>query len=513
MDATGECLTSLVFRCPEAWASRIKAIHLTHGGILPGLKPAIDMSTPLWYVGAFLVTGIITATLAMEPLIGIGLVVVGVFLWSFSWKVERFFAAHFGLALVALMAVPILRLTQADNSIRVGIAAALVATAVAVAVRVRVAPPGALVGLAIAFFTFGFIATSTVADDNEWLFYGLELLVAGTAIVFASAAAKLKAWPIVAKLLILVTAAEAALAVFEVFQLSAPLWRGGRILTDGTSTWMRNELVSGIPRAQGTFGHPLPLAFMLVLGALTILRTKAFHPAIRFALFVLMGAGVFVSGSRNAVILFVALSVLTLALPALLKRLPIFILIGLGGLAIAAPFLLEQFEQIVTTGSVFHRVGALESVERLFGFRGTLAVLIGDGSAATPRLYSEGLLQNDGLAAVDNQYVLTFAQNGLIGLALLLVMMIVAFRRASGTVRVLILAVAITGMIFDLFTWPVVGFTVWFLIGAAFAKIPEAGPEQLPLADAATSDRTTVPRLVADNAGRGAGSGSRLPVR
>lgn len=457
---------------------RIKTGHPTHGGNLPGLKPAIDRTTPLWYVGAFLIAAVVTATLAVQPLVGVALVGVGVFLWSFFWKVERFFAAHFGLALVALMAVPILRLTQADNVLRVGIAAVLVATAVAVALRVRVAPPGALVGLTIVFFILGFIATSAVPDDNEWLFYGLELLVAGTAVVFAAAAAKLKAWPIVSKLLILATAAEAALAVFEVLQLSAPLWRGGRILTDGTSTWMRNELVSGIPRAQGTFGHPLPLAFMLVLGTLTLLRTKAFHPAIRFALFVLMGVGVFVSGSRNAIILFVLLSVLTVALPRLLNRLTILFLLGLGGLAIAAPFLLEQFEQIVTTGSVFHRVGALESVGRLFDYRGTFAVLFGDGSAATPRLYSEGLLQSDGLAAVDNQYVLTFAQNGLLGLALLVIMMIVAFRRASTTLRILLLAVAITGMIFDLFTWPVVGFTVWFLIGAAFARMPETGPQE-----------------------------------
>lgn len=457
---------------------------------MPGLKSAI------WYVGAFFVTAAITATLAMAPMIGVALICVGILLWTFAWKVEHFFAAHFGLALLALMAVPILRLTQAENILRVGIAAVLVATAIAVALRVRVAPPRALVGLTVVFFIFGFIATSTVADDNEWLFYGLELLVAGTAIVFAAAAAKLRAWPIVGKLLILATAAEAALALFEVLRLSTPLWRGGRILTDGTSTWMRNELVAGIPRAQGTFGHPLPLAFMLVLGALALLRTKAFHPAVRLALFVLMGAGVFVSGSRNAVILFVALSVLTLALPALLKRLPVFIMLGLGGLAVAAPFLLDQFEQIVTTGSVFHRVGALESVSRLFNYRGTFAVLLGDGSAATPRLYSEGLLQNDGLAAVDNQYVLTLAQNGLIGLALLVIMIVVAFRRASATFRVLLLAVAITGMIFDLFTWPVVGFTVWFLIGAAFARMPDSGPDESSESDMSSSNRTRVPSLV-----------------
>lgn len=433
-------------------------------------------STALWWTLAGIVASIMVTTLVVvAPLVAVLLISACLYLWTFLWKVELFFAVHFAIAFIALITVPILRLTAAENNLRFVVAALLVATAIAVAIRVKVAPPGALVALSALFFILGIISTASVTDDNEWLFYGLELLVAGTAIVFAAAAVKLNAWPTVAKILILATAAEAALAVFEVVQLNAPLWRGGRILTDGTSTWMRNELIASIPRAQGTFGHPLPLAFMLVLGTLTLIRTQAFRLPTRFALFVLMGVGVFVSGSRNAIILFVALSALTLALPALVKRVPILIMLGIGGLAVAAPFLVNQFEQIITTGSVFHRVGALESVSRLTSSRGTFAVLFGDGSAATPRLYSEGLLQSDGLAAVDNQYVLTFAQNGLIGLAIMVMMMAIAFRRASTTLRVLLFAVAITGMIFDLFTWPAVGFTVWFVIAAAFSRMPEPG--------------------------------------
>ncbi len=428
-----------------------------------------------WTLAGIGASAVVTALIVVAPLLAAIVVAVCLFLWTFLWKIEAFFGAQFALALAALVCVPILRLTAAENNLRVAVAALLVATALAVAIRVKVAPPGALVALTALFFILGFVATSLVSDENEWLFFGLELLVAGTAIIFATAAAKLNAWPTVAKLLVLATAMEAALAIFEVLRLSAPIWRGGRILPDGTSTWMRNELVASIPRAQGTFGHPLPLAFMLVLGTLTLIRTQSFRPFVRFVLFVLLGAGVFVSGSRNAIILFVALSAVTLALPALVKRVPILFMVGVGGLAIAAPFLLDQFEQIVTTGSVFHRIGALESVTRLIDYRSTFSILFGDGSAATPRLYSEGLLQSDGLAAVDNQYVLTFAQNGLIGLAILIAMIAVAFRRASTTHRVLLLAIAITGMIFDLFTWPVVGFMVWFMIAAAFAQMAERG--------------------------------------
>jgi|GEM_PF-6121219 len=436
---------------------------------------AQDVTVLWWSLAGIVASIIVTVLVVVSPLAAALLISACLFFWTFLWKIENFFIAHFTLAFGTLISVPILRLTAAENSLRLVVAALLVATTVAVAVRVKVAPPGVLIVLSTLYFLLSFIATAQVVDDNEWLFYGLELLVAGSAIVFAAATAKLNAWPTVAKVLILATAAEAALAVFEVLRLSTPLWRGGRILPDGTSTWMRNELVASIPRAQGTFGHPLPLAFMLVLGTLTLIRTRGFRLPLKVALFALMGTGVFVSGSRNAIILFVALSALTLALPALLKRVPILLMLGISGLLIAAPFLLDQFDRIVTTGSVFHRVGAFESVSRLISSRGTLAVLFGDGSAATPRLYSEGLLQSDGLAAVDNQYVLTFAQNGLVGLAILVMMIVLAFRRASTTLRVLLLAVAITGMIFDLFTWPATGFTVWFVVAAAIARMSEPG--------------------------------------
>lgn len=439
-------------------------------------KLAVDKSPAVWFLGTLAFVVAATALVVFDPLVAAAVLVVGVFLWSFAWKVERFFAAHFALAVFVLMAVPILRLTQAENVLRIAVPAVLVATSLAVAVRVRAAPVKGIIPLMAVYFFLGFVATSMATDSNEWSFFALEVLVAGAAFIFAKAAAQIQAWPTIARVIILATAAEAALGIYEVFRLSAPIWRGARILPDGSSVWIRNEVIASIPRAQGTFGHPLPFAFTLILGALLLLRTKVWPGAVRLVIFALLGAGVVVSGSRNAIILFAVLSLLALVLPSLLTRLPLVGTVAFAGLVLAFPFLLEKFDDLVDSGSVGHRLGALSSITNLMTERSLTAVMLGDGSASAPRLFSQNLLQTDGFAAVDNQYVLTLAQNGVLGLLVFIIIMIVALRRASATLRVLILAVVITGMIFDLFTWPVIGFFVWFLIASSFANMPGTNP-------------------------------------
>lgn len=439
---------------------------------MPRTKRDVDKSGIFWTAGTIGAVAAVTLIFAWAPLIAAFALVAGVYAWSFAWKAQTFFATHFGLAVLALMAVPVLRVTAAENALRIAVPVVVIATALAVAIRIKGRPTGSLVPLLLVFFTLAFISTSFVADPNEWSFYALEVAVAFAAVVFARAAATINAWPAVARVLILATAAEAALGIYEAFQLSAPIWRGGRILSDGTSTWIRNEVVPGMPRAQGTFGHPLPFAFTLIIGALLILRTRLWPGLVRFALFLLLAGGVFVSGSRNAIILFVVLTMLAFILPSLLPRLHFIGIAAFVGFILAFPFLLDKFDDLMGSGSVDHRLGALAAVGNLTNERGFWVVLLGDGSAATPRLFTMGLLQNDGFAAVDNQYVLTLAQNGIMGLLLLATILWIALRRGSATLRIMLLGVVITGMIFDLFAWPVVGFVVWFLIAAAFAQMP-----------------------------------------
>lgn len=448
---------------------------------MPRFKRDFDKHNVPWALGTLGAVAVCMVVIVFAPLAAACIIVAGFFLSTFSWTVERFFAAQFTLAVLSLMAVPVLRLTEAENVLRIAVPCVLVATSLAVLTRVKAGPSSGLIPLAVVFFGLGFVSTALVADTNEWSFFALEVLVGASAVIFARAAASLHAWPTIAKVIILATTAEAAIGIYEVFQLSSPIWRGGRILSDGSSTWIRNEVISSIPRAQGTFGHPLPFAFTLIVGALLLLRSRVWPGFLRFVMFLLLAAGVFVSGSRNAIILVVVLSLLAYILPSLLPRLHVLGTLSFAGLILAFPFLLEKFDELVDSGSVEHRLGALGAITKLLTDRNTSAAMIGDGSASSPRLFSEGLLQTDGFAAVDNQYVLSLAQNGVLGLLVLVVVMITAFRRASATLRVLLLAVIITGMIFDLFTWPVIGFLVWFLIASAFVKMPGTNPPVMEL--------------------------------
>lgn len=429
-----------------------------------------------------MVTVALLAMLASFEPMAAAVVLTGIiYLWTFSWKTRSFFAVQFAISVVALMAIPVFRLTAAENGLRVAVPVVLVLASAAVAVRIKPVLPSALTILLIIYFGADAIATSLVGDPNEWSFAIVNFVVAGAAIVFASAASKIGAWSIVARVLILAAACEAAIGLYEVFYLANPIWRGGRILADGSSTWIRNEVVASLPRAQGTFGHPLPFALTLALGAILVVRTRIWTGAVRFGLYALLASGVFVSGSRNAMILFVALTMLAFVLPSLLPRLHVIGVALLAGLVIAFPFLVEKTNELLDSGSVTHRLGAIESIPDLLSMRGLTAVVIGDGTASTPRLFSAGLLQVDGFNAVDNQYVLTLAQNGIVGLGILAAIIIIGIRQASVSLRILLIAIMVSGMIFDLLAWPAIAFWVWFLIAAAFAQMPGAEPAQKPL--------------------------------
>jgi len=451
-----------------------------------------------WALGTGLATVLLTVCAVTTPGTAIGILAALGYLCTFALHARAFVSVQFAMAAGALMAVPVLRLTAESNSLKLAVPAVVLITAAAVVIRVRPRMPVGLVSLLVVFLALDAWATALVPDPNEWSFWLLSVAVTFAGLVFASAAAKFDAWSALAAVLILLTSAEAVLAMFEVRFLHEPIWRGGRILSDGSSAWIRNELVASIPRAQGTFGHPLPLAFCLILGAILLVRLRAWNSVLRFLLFLVLAGGVFVSGSRNAIILFLGLSLLAFILPSFLARMNVVGPLVTVGVILAFPFLLDKFDELAGSGSVDHRLGALSAVPNLMSeSRSFTSVLIGDGSAASPRLYSQGLLQTDGFAAVDNQYVLTLAQNGFIGLLILIIVLMVAFLRGSATVRLLLIAVAASGMIFDIFAWPAAGFLVWFVVAAAWARVPDHAPASKKQAAALTESSRDQRRVLA----------------
>lgn len=424
------------------------------------------------YVSAFLLLIGVVAGVIFQPLYTVAALAGGVFLWSFMWKVEKFFLFHTAIIFVFAVGIPALRLGSDFGQLKLVVPAVLVMSATALLARVRVLPPAGLVWALAAAFLLHTLATGAVRDPYEWETLALTVTVVYAGLVVAGSVTKLGLWKQLAGLVIGMAAAQAALGLLEMMFLAEPLWRGGRILPDGRSVALRNELIPSMTRAQGTLAHPLPYAFTLILGCALLMRSEGGRSAGKVLLWAMLAAGIIASGSRNAIALFVIVTLLGLIKPRAVGRFGFATFVAVVGGIVALPFILEQIERLTGSGSVFHRMGALDSIERLIFARGIWPSMFGDGSAATPRLFSTGLLQTDGFEAVDNQYVLTLAQEGIIGLVILILILAVAFKRADATLKLILFAIMAECMIFDLLSWPSMAIYAWVFIGVAIGRKP-----------------------------------------
>lgn len=439
------------------------------------LQPARRSNAGVYVVAPVAATTLLAFAAAFTPVWVAGVLAAGVaaaIFWALPRKAAAMTAA--GGALLVLAAVPILRIHEHDT-LQVAIPVLVLVLAGIAATREGVprglAKPAALLVLLLALEA---AATARVEDDNEWAALAVTAAVAVTGLGFGAVAVVRGAWPRLRALLVWAALAEAAFAVVEVFYLSAPLWRGATILPTGHSIPLRSQLLEGLPRAQGTFGHPLPLAFFLLVALAFVLRDQTFRRGRWLATVVLL-AGIAASGSRNALLFAAILLVLKGGRSSLVVRAPLLIGLVAGVALLAMPKLAPAMDEFAGTGSFTHRAGAVESVGRLMD-RDLFPVLFGDGASSTPRLFRQGLLQSDGLLAVDNQVVLTVAQNGLVGLAVLAVLLVGAVRRARAGVRVALIVAVGQFAVFDVLTWPASAFLVWLLVGAAFAGRADDGP-------------------------------------
>ncbi|HEY5285918.1 MAG TPA: hypothetical protein VIJ50_02300 [Solirubrobacteraceae bacterium] len=150
--------------------------------------------------------------------------------------------------------------------------------------------------------TVGIIATATHHDHNSWqrlsLSYGLAFAVA---IIARQATEKdrLRCLTIV----VYVAAAEALTALIGLLLHLSPLWIGAQIFPYNISEPLRGGLLGGI-RQQGTLGHPLPLAFLLLAGWLILLTAPSLvSPSRRRWLTVLLLVGIVCSATISALLL------------------------------------------------------------------------------------------------------------------------------------------------------------------------------------------------------------------
>lgn len=219
-----------------------------------------------------------------------------------------------------------------------------------------------------------------------------------------------------------VTRAVVFLALLEaVFAYVEVIFRTGPLLGALFTTSPVNPLLQGLPRAQGTLGHPIVLGFLLVVG-IGILCAKRSRTAARLMLLIVLLGALVTTGSSSGVA-FGALIVLVWLLSR--KSWPGKTFAAIFG-AFALLLVLSNgwVQTVIATEleprNAAHRLNSITAIPRLFEHRDLGAAIFGQGYGGVVELYLTGVLTNDGFYAIDNQYVTFLVQGGLIGLVVIL---------------------------------------------------------------------------------------------
>ncbi|MDR6691206.1 hypothetical protein J2X55_002118 [Microbacterium sp. 1154] len=273
------------------------------------------------------------------------------------------------------------------------------------------------------------------------------------------------------RLIVGVSTLEAIYALLEMVGLAPRLWENPVIYP--------HQLLPGLTRGEGTMGHPLMLALLLLLAVALVLSQQAkFTRPQKTASFILLSAGLFATGSRSGIIVAVALLLFSLGGSRATR-----VVVGSFSALLLTLFLAATgfFSGNIVTSflegdSVGHRSGALEAVPKLITQQ-PANVIIGNGVGSVDNLFTQGLLQTGNFFAIDNQLVTTLATTGILGLVTLVVTVVVALCQRDA-IRKPLIAVTIFFFTFDVLSWPA-GFSLYALaLGLCFTQQDHKSSEQ-----------------------------------
>jgi hypothetical protein len=125
--------------------------------------------------------------------------------------------------------------------------------------------------------------------------------------------------------------------------------------------------------------------------------------------------------------------------------------------------------------SLSHRSGALQAVPALLR-QPIGAVLLGNGYYSGPSLFRRGLLQTGSFYAIDNQFVSTLVEVGVIGVLVVVLTIVLALQRRRPESVPLMIMVAFF-FTFDEFAWPMSIALFGMLIGAISSSTTEQNQE------------------------------------
>jgi hypothetical protein len=373
---------------------------------------------------------------------------------------------------LAVSIVTVFPLQFVPEQSRLVFLAALTGLTVVVLARRGLPRADPLMGLLlISYLGVTWYATVAAGDPDAAPRFLIHAVVA-VAFYVIGAAANVSERESILRAVVVLAALQVGYAIVETMMRPPVLWASPvpeHITTIGDR--LPSEIIPGLSRAQGTFGHPLMFSFFLIVALGVALRTQWKSPVRKFWFVTLMLTGALLGGSRSAIVVMVAMVLFSIGSrrTAWLRGI-LLAALTLAFLALTGFFQSEIVERFSTSGSLTHRVGAFEALPRLLAQQPDV-VWFGHGWYAAPRLTETGLLQLDGLVAVDNQIVATLAASGIIGLGLVLALILRGVIGSPPVTRLAFLAATVMFLVFDVLQYPVTWALYTLLLGFAAANL------------------------------------------
>jgi hypothetical protein len=249
------------------------------------------------------------------------------------------------------------------------------------------------------------------------------------------------------------------------------------LLGEAGSVFGSNELLPAVGgRTTGTMAHHIPFGTLMAAAAALAATARRLRPVPRLVLTAACASGVLLSGSRSAALVLLAGLLAGLLWPGATRtgaagRVVVLLAAGVAVLVSDVPAH-PALTSLEGTGSLTHRLGALEAVGRLLG-RPLPETLFGSGEGSLLTLYADGLLQRDGFFAVDNQLVTTFALSGLVGVLCLVAAVGVGLLRGDRSTRAGALVVVLMFASFDTLEWTSTAVLLAVLVALGAARAPD----------------------------------------
>lgn len=228
-----------------------------------------------------------------------------------------------------------------------------------------------------------------------------------------------------------------------------------------------NELLSFVPgRATGTLGHPILLGLYCAFAAIVSLA-KTVPRTLQVISLTIAILGIVLAGSRSALLgLLLALVVLYFSSSIKHSRTLVILLSTVAGSILVSRYIQsisEYLADVSTTMSFTHRFSVL-GTWRILMDRPIFEVVFGGGPQAMRNLLATELVGKNGFLATDNQFLLTLATIGLVGLVAQISVSITSLSSGSPFSRAFMTLSIFMMFSFDSLTWALP--TVIFVLGS-----------------------------------------------